>query len=269
MSAAPVSTVIAPSKSSLRLHDGVRLAGPVHRLRRAADVVRARHAQTAPARQPARGARASPTRARPVEAFGEAAGVDLQVVDRAHGGTMQVRAAHRERIEAELRGHLVEQRLERVAHVDRAVAAHRAVRRRVACRRAGRGSATRARGRARAAARRRRGSSRGRSRRRRRRAARPRVDRGDLAARACRPIFSRMSVSGRPRCVRKVSSRDSSSFTVPPAARASSAAMISKLSVSVRWPKPPPTKGLTTRIARLVHARGSGRAPGARSRAPA
>jgi hypothetical protein len=36
------------------------------------------------------------------------------------------------------------------------------------------------------------------------------------------PIFSRVCVSGRPRWVRKTSSRDSSSLTVPPAARASS-----------------------------------------------
>ena len=58
----------------------------------------------------------------------------------------------------------------------------------------------------------------------------------------------RMSVSGRPRCVMKVSSRVSMMRTAPPALRASSAAISSTLSVSVRQPKPPPTNGLTTRM---------------------
>ena len=67
----------------------------------------------------------------PVEALGQAVRVDLQVVQRAIRCRDQVGAAHRERVEAELGGHRVEQRLERVARVDGAVAAHRAARRRV------------------------------------------------------------------------------------------------------------------------------------------
>src|SRR5579863_2147978 len=63
-----------------------------------------------------------------------------------------------------------------------------------------------------------------------------------------RPILSRISVSGRPRCVMKVSSRLTTRRTQPPALRASSAAISSTLSVSVRQPKPPPTCGLMTRM---------------------
>ena len=58
----------------------------------------------------------------------------------------------------------------------------------------------------------------------------------------------RMSVSGRPRWVMKVSSRVSMMRTAPPARRASSAAISSTLRHSVRQPKPPPTNGLITRI---------------------
>jgi len=62
------------------------------------------------------------------------------------------------------------------------------------------------------------------------------------------PSLIRTSVCGRPRWVRKVSSRVSFIRTVPPAARASSEVMISKLRVSVRAPKPPPMCGFTTRM---------------------
>ena len=44
----------------------------------------------------------------------------------------QIRAAHRERVDAEFVRHLVEQRFERVPGIDRPVTAHRAVGRRVA-----------------------------------------------------------------------------------------------------------------------------------------
>ena len=93
--------------------------------------MRARHPQPPPARK------LSPAIAPPgsalddVEALAETARVHLQVVDRAVRSVDQVRASHRERIEPQLAGHRVEHRLERVAHVDRAVAAHRAVGRRV------------------------------------------------------------------------------------------------------------------------------------------
>ena len=67
-----------------------------------------------------------------------------------------------------------------------------------------------------------------------------------------------MSVSGRPRCVRKLSSRDCSRRTVPPAARASAAAISSNVSGSTRWPKPPPTKGLIDADLRAVDAEAVG-----------
>src|SRR6516164_7980094 len=51
------------------------------------------------------------------------------------------------------------------------------------------------------------------------------------------PIFSRISVSGRPRWVMKVSSRLTTRRTQPPALRASKAAINSTFSVSVRQPK--------------------------------
>jgi len=62
------------------------------------------------------------------------------------------------------------------------------------------------------------------------------------------PIFKRMSVFGRPRWVMKVSSRVVTMRTVALAWRASSAAINSMASVSVRQPKPPPTCGLITRM---------------------
>ena len=66
-----------------------------------------------------------------VEAFGQAVGVDPQIVgDVAHLGN-QVGATHRERIEAELNRHFVQCVFERVAHIDRAVPAERTAGRRV------------------------------------------------------------------------------------------------------------------------------------------
>ena len=67
----------------------------------------------------------------PVQAGRQAVRVDLQVVERAVGRGDQVGAPHRERIQAEPAGHLVEQRLEGVPRIDRAVAAHRAAGRQV------------------------------------------------------------------------------------------------------------------------------------------
>ncbi len=93
--------------------------------------MRAGHAEPAAAGQPA--APLAPLRAAldRVQAFREPAGIDLQVVDGPPRRLDQVRPADGKRIEAQLGAHRVEQRLERVADVDRSVAAHRAVRRRV------------------------------------------------------------------------------------------------------------------------------------------
>ena len=121
----------------LDLDRGVRLAGPVHRLGRAADVVRAGKAeafarmavrplpQLALARVPAALA------LDPVDAFGQAVAVHHQVVVGEGRRAQQIGAPHGERIEAELARHLVEQALEGEAHVDGAVAAEGAARRRV------------------------------------------------------------------------------------------------------------------------------------------
>src|SRR5260221_2818758 len=125
----------------LDLDGGVRLAGPVHGLGRAADVVRAGKAQTfayaalayaalalrqlAPARTPA--ARLLD----PVHALRQAVAVHHQVVVGERRRGQIVRAPHRQRIKSELARHLVEQALEGEADVDGAVAAERAARRRV------------------------------------------------------------------------------------------------------------------------------------------
>src|SRR5262249_11484936 len=66
------------------------------------------------------------------------------------------------------------------------------------------------------------------------------------------PSLRRMSVCGRPPWVMKVSSRVVTRRTLPPALRASNAAINSTLSASVRQPKPPPTCGLIAN-ARHVH----------------
>ncbi len=116
-------------------HHRVRLAAPVHRLGRSRDIVRAGHAEAAPAprdlRQPA--APLAPARCGfdGVQALRQAIGIDLQVVERAVRRRDEVGATHRERVEAEPLGHLVEQRFEGEAHVHRAVAAHGAARRQV------------------------------------------------------------------------------------------------------------------------------------------
>src|SRR5262249_50088643 len=130
----------------LDLDGGVRLAGPVHGLRRAADVMRAGKAKTfayaafayaafahaalalrqlAPARSPA--ARLLD----PVHALRQAAAVHHQVVVGKGRRGEVVPAPHRQRIKSELARHLVEQALEGEADVDGAVAAERAARRRV------------------------------------------------------------------------------------------------------------------------------------------
>src|SRR5262249_34128001 len=140
----------------LDLDGGVRLAGPVHGLRRAADVMRAGKAKTfayaafayaafayaafayaafahaalalrqlAPARSPA--ARLLD----PVHALRQAVAVHHQVVVGKGRRGEVVRAPHRQRIKSELARHLVEQALEGEADVDGAVAAERAARRRV------------------------------------------------------------------------------------------------------------------------------------------
>src|SRR6266567_1314342 len=67
----------------------------------------------------------------PVEACGNPVGVDLQVVDGAVRRRDQIGAPYREWIEPKLAGHDVEERLEGVPRVDRAVPAHRAAGRRV------------------------------------------------------------------------------------------------------------------------------------------
>src|SRR5262249_50298419 len=125
----------------LDLDGGMRLAGPVHGLGGAADVMRAGKAKTfayvafayvafadaalalrqlAPARAPA--ARLLD----PVDALRQAVAVHHQVVVGKGRRGEVVRAPHRQRIESELARHLVEQALEREADVDGAVAAERA-----------------------------------------------------------------------------------------------------------------------------------------------
>ncbi len=104
----------------------MRLPAPVHRFRRPRHVVRARHAEAAPARQPA--APLAPARRLldPVEALRNAVGIDLQVVERPVRRLDQVGAPQRNGVELKLVGDAVEQCLECVAGVDRAVPAHRA-----------------------------------------------------------------------------------------------------------------------------------------------
>ena len=113
----------------------MRLAAPVHRLGRARDIVRAGQAQPAlhAGRRGQPALAGLPTRRLfdPVQARRQAVGIDLQVVQRAVRRVDQVGAAHGERVQIEQRRHLVEQRLEGMAHVDRAMAAHRAARRQV------------------------------------------------------------------------------------------------------------------------------------------
>jgi hypothetical protein len=65
-----------------------------------------------------------PLAASTVEAVGQAVAVHHQPVRGEEGRLQQVRAAHGEWVEAKLARHAVHQRLEGVAHIDRAVAAH-------------------------------------------------------------------------------------------------------------------------------------------------
>ena len=109
----------------------MRLAAPVHRLGRAADVMRAGHAQAAPRRQLAAARVPAGGPLHRVQTLRQAVGVDLQVVERAVRRLDQVGTAQRERVEPEPGRHFVEQRLDREAHVHRSVAAHRAARRQV------------------------------------------------------------------------------------------------------------------------------------------
>ena len=113
----------------LQMDDRMRLASPVHGLRRPARVVRAGHAKAAAPRQLAPALAPARSGFDAIETLGQAIRVDLQVVDRPVRHGQQIGAANREGVEARFVRHAVEQRFERMAHVDRAVAAHRAVRR--------------------------------------------------------------------------------------------------------------------------------------------
>src|SRR6185312_159468 len=63
----------------------------------------------------------------PIDAFGQAVAVHHQiVVGEGRRRRQKIGTAHRDRIEAELVRHLIEQALEGETHVDRAVAAERA-----------------------------------------------------------------------------------------------------------------------------------------------
>ena len=110
------------------MHGGVRLAGPVDGLRRPAHVVRAGHPEPAAGRQPPAPLAPAARRLHPVEALGKAVAVHEEVVRGDRRCVDEVRAPYREGVEPELRRHLVEQGLEREAHVDRAVAPHRPAR---------------------------------------------------------------------------------------------------------------------------------------------
>ena len=115
----------------LEIDRGVRLAGPVLGLGRAAHVMRAGHAE-APARpELALAALPAARLLDPVDAFRQAIALHHQVVLGEAELRHQVPAPDLERIEAQLLGHLVHQVLEGEAHVDRAVAAHGAAGRRV------------------------------------------------------------------------------------------------------------------------------------------
>ena len=110
----------------LQVDGRMRLAGPVHRFGGTRHIMRTRHAeplarcQLALAGFPARGFLDD------IEAFGQTVGINPQIVgDMAHLGD-QVRAPHRERIEAKLDRHFIHHVLERVAHIDGAVTAERA-----------------------------------------------------------------------------------------------------------------------------------------------
>ncbi len=131
MSAAPVRIGEPAVEVELEIHDGVGLAAPVHRLRRAGHVMRARDAEPVAARQLAVTRLPSRRLLDPVEAGRNAVRVHLQIVDGAIRRCDQVRASHVDRIEAELVRHAVQQRLEGMARVHGAVPAHRAAGRRV------------------------------------------------------------------------------------------------------------------------------------------
>ena len=120
----------------LDLHRRMRLAGPVHRLGGAADIMRAGHVrgpygQPLPLPQLAFAFLPAALALDPVEAFRQAVGVHHQVVVGEGRRRQQVGAPHRERIEAELDRHLVDQALEGEADVDGAVAAEGAAGRRI------------------------------------------------------------------------------------------------------------------------------------------
>ena len=119
----------------LDLDGGVRLAGPVHRLGGAADVMRAGKAETftyaLALRQLALARGPAALALDPVDAFRQAVARHHEIVVGEGRRDEIIGAPHRQRIEAELGRHLVEQALEGEADVDRAVAAEGAAGRRV------------------------------------------------------------------------------------------------------------------------------------------
>src|SRR6516225_3312034 len=109
----------------------MRFAGPVHRLRRAADIVRTGHAEALTARQLAAARLPAAFALDPVETFRQAVRVHHQIVRRESRRAQKVGAAHRERIELKRGRHFIEQAFEGEPHVEGAVAAEGTAWRRV------------------------------------------------------------------------------------------------------------------------------------------
>src|SRR5262249_29406342 len=120
----------------LDLDGGVRLAGPVHGLGGAADVMRTGEYQTFTDITVVFGqlVLALPPATRllhPIDALRQAVAVHHQIVIGEGRRGQIVRAPHRQRIQLQLGCHLVEQTFEGEANVDRAVTAERTAGRRV------------------------------------------------------------------------------------------------------------------------------------------
>ena len=115
----------------LHVDGGVRLAGPVDRLCRPADVMRAGHAEPLAGRQLADPLAPAARLLHAVEALGEPVAVHHQVVGGAGRRVQQILAPHLERVEPEFARHAIDQHFEGVPHGDRAMPAHRSAGRQV------------------------------------------------------------------------------------------------------------------------------------------